>query len=34
MFTYGALAANSPQYSAILQGIQQTDRSGSTGTWS
>lgn len=34
MFTYGALVANSPQYSAILQGIQQTDRSGSTGTWS
>jgi hypothetical protein len=33
MFTYGALVANSPQYSAILQGIQQTDRSGSTGTW-
>lgn len=34
MFMYGALVANSPQYCGILQGIQQTDRSGSTGTWS
>lgn len=34
MFTYGAVVANAPQYSFILQGIQQTDRSGSTGTWS
>jgi hypothetical protein len=33
MFTYGALAANAPQYSGILQGLQRTDRSGSTGTW-
>jgi hypothetical protein len=34
MFTYGAVVANSPQYSFVLQGIQQSDRSGSTGTWS
>jgi len=34
LFTYGALAANAPQYSGIIQGLQQTDRSGSTGTWS
>lgn len=34
MFTYGALAANAPQYSGLLQGLQRTDRSGSTGTWS
>jgi hypothetical protein len=34
MFTYGAVVANAPQYSAILQGIQASDRSGSTGTWS
>lgn len=34
MFMYGALVANAPQYCGILQGIQQTDRSGSTGTWS
>jgi len=33
-FTYGALAANAPFYCGLLQGIQQTDRSGSTGTWS
>ncbi len=34
IFTYGALCANAPQYSFIVQGIQNTDRSGSTGTWS
>lgn len=34
LFQVGALVANAPQYSGILQGIQQTDRSGSTGTWS
>jgi hypothetical protein len=34
MFTYGAVVANAPQYSFLLQGIQATDRSGSTGTWS
>jgi hypothetical protein len=33
-FTYGTLAANSPQYSGLLQGIQQSDRSGASGTWS
>jgi len=33
LFTYGSLAANSPQYSGLLQGIQKTDRSGSTGSW-
>jgi hypothetical protein len=33
-FTYGALVANAPQYSGLLQGIQASDRSGSTGTWS
>lgn len=34
MFMYGALVANAPQYCGILQGLQQTDRSGTTGTWS
>lgn len=34
MFMYGALAANAPQYSAIMQGLQRTTRSGSAGTWS
>lgn len=34
MFMYGALVSNAPQYCGLLQGIQQTDRSGSTGTWS
>lgn len=34
MFMYGALVANAPQYNGILQGIQKSDRSGSTGTWS
>jgi hypothetical protein len=33
MYNYGALVAEGPQYSGILQGIQKTDRSGSTGTW-
>lgn len=34
MFTYGALSANAPQYSFIVGGLQRTNRSGSTGTWS
>lgn len=34
LFTYGAIVANAPQYSGIIQGLQRTDRSGSTGTWS
>lgn len=34
MFTYGALASNAPFYSGLIQGLQKTDRSGSTGTWS
>ncbi len=34
MFMYGALVANAPQYNGIMQGIQKSDRSGSTGTWS
>jgi hypothetical protein len=34
VFEYGALAANAPFYCGIQQGIQLTDRSGSTGTWS
>jgi len=34
MFMYGALVANAPQYCGIMQGIQKSDRSGSTGTWS
>lgn len=33
-FTYGALAGNAPFYCAIQQGLQRSDRSGSTGTWS
>lgn len=34
MFTYETPVANGPFYSGIQQGIQRTDRSGSTGTWS
>lgn len=34
MFMYGALVANAPFYCGIMQGIQKSDRSGSTGTWS
>jgi hypothetical protein len=34
MFTFGAMVANAPQYSALLSGIQKSDRSGTTGTWS
>jgi hypothetical protein len=33
MYNYGSLVAEGPQYSGLLQGIQKTDRSGSTGTW-
>lgn len=33
-FTYGALASNAPFYCGIQQGLQRSDRSGSTGTWS
>jgi hypothetical protein len=34
MYTYGNVVANAPQYSFLLQGIQKSDRTGSTGTWS
>jgi hypothetical protein len=34
LFNYGTPVANAPFYSGLLQGIQKTDRSGSTGTWS
>jgi hypothetical protein len=34
LYEYGALAANSPQYSGLIQGIQAGTRSGSTGSWS
>lgn len=34
MFAYETLAANAPFYCGIQQGIQRSDRSGSTGTWS
>lgn len=34
LYEYGALAANSPQYSGIIQGIQAGTRSGTTGSWS
>jgi hypothetical protein len=34
LFDYGALGANAPQYSGLLQGLQRSDRSGATGTWS
>ncbi len=33
MFMYGALVSNAPQYCGLLQGLQVSDRSGSTGTW-
>lgn len=34
MFMYGAPVFNAPQYCGILQGLQVSDRSGTTGTWS
>lgn len=34
LYEYGALAANAPQYSGLIQGIQAGTRSGSTGSWS
>jgi hypothetical protein len=34
MFAYMALVVNAPFYCSLLQGIQKTDRSGSSGTWS
>ncbi len=34
MFMLGALVVNSPFYCGLIQGIQRSDRSGSTGTWS
>ncbi len=34
MFMLGALVVNSPFYCGLIQGVQKTDRSGSTGTWS
>ena len=34
MFMLGALVVNAPFYCSLIQGLQKTDRSGSTGTWS
>jgi hypothetical protein len=34
MYTYGAMVCNAPFYCGLLQGLQQSDRSGTTGTWS
>lgn len=34
MFMFGALVVNAPFYCGLIQGIQKSDRSGSTGTWS
>jgi hypothetical protein len=34
MFMYGAMVVNAPFYCGLLQGIQKSDRSGSSGTWS
>jgi hypothetical protein len=34
MFLFGALVVNAPFYCGLLQGIQKSDRSGTTGTWS
>lgn len=34
MFAYGALVATAPQYCGLLQGLQVSTRSGSSGTWS
>lgn len=33
MYTFGAMVCNAPGYCGLLQGIQQSDRSGTTGTW-
>jgi hypothetical protein len=33
LYDYGALAANAPQYSGLLSGLQVSNRSGATGTW-
>jgi hypothetical protein len=34
MFLYGALVVNAPFYCGLIQGLQKTDRTGSSGTWS
>lgn len=34
MFMYGAPVVNAPQYCGLIQGLQVSDRSGTTGTWS
>ena len=34
MFAYMALVVNAPFYCGLIQGLQKTDRSGSSGTWS
>jgi hypothetical protein len=34
MFLFGAMVVNAPFYCGLIQGIQKTDRSGTTGTWS
>jgi hypothetical protein len=34
LFLFGSLIVNAPFYCGLLQGLQKSDRSGSTGTWS
>jgi hypothetical protein len=34
LFLFGSLVVNAPFYMGLLQGIQKSDRSGTTGTWS
>jgi hypothetical protein len=34
MFLFGSLVVNAPFYCGLIQGLQKSDRSGSTGTWS
>jgi hypothetical protein len=34
IFYYGALTLNAPQYCGLLQGLQRSDKVGTTGTWS
>jgi hypothetical protein len=34
MFLFGSLVVNAPFYCGLIQGIQKTDRSGASGTWS
>jgi hypothetical protein len=34
MFAFGSLVVNAPFYCGLIQGVQKSDRSGTTGTWS